>query len=231
MSPSSRLAEPVTSWCIRDLTAWLEQKMFSKSVCLKFARQKVDGQVFLSLTENYLKNELGISGLADRLKLLKCREELLPARDRRLSSASIVKPAQDSRKNYHIVKAPELGLELHYASTPTIPQEATPRSLEARLEAIEKATRKLIRAVERRRAAQNRFVTAHKRKLDRENAVNMRDATQNRLGHARKRNLDILRNAREQKQRKRQRDSQTLSHASGYGHRYYTRSKVKDFQV
>ena len=60
----------ITSWSVNDVAVWMTQNGFGEFEEV-FRQNEVDGECLLSLDNNLLRNDLGVSQLGKRSKILK----------------------------------------------------------------------------------------------------------------------------------------------------------------
>jgi hypothetical protein len=73
---------------------WLREQRFSEDVCQSFEQNKIDGDTLCSLSERDLKEELHISALGDRRKIIKCREAIQQSASPDNTKVSVVKKSK-----------------------------------------------------------------------------------------------------------------------------------------
>ncbi|KAJ3065280.1 polar growth protein [Podochytrium sp. JEL0797] len=73
---SLRSMEPNDEWTVEMVSEWVRQKGASDEVAAAFVQQEIDGSVLLSLSADDLKNELGVSALGVRRKIMSAIEKL-----------------------------------------------------------------------------------------------------------------------------------------------------------
>jgi len=91
-------------WCVEDVLMWLRMQDFPEHLCSIFSENEIDGEVLVSLSEKDLKEDLGVSALGHRRKLIKQRDACLSSSQPQpaqlpVASAPIVLPSEITAKS------------------------------------------------------------------------------------------------------------------------------------
>jgi len=102
--PSSAISKSMMEWCVEDVLMWLRMQNFPEHLCSIFSENEIDGEVLVSLSEKDLKEDLGISALGHRRKLVKQRDACLNSSQPQpaqlpVASAPIVVPSEITAKS------------------------------------------------------------------------------------------------------------------------------------